>query len=179
VTVKGKLRLGVVGLAIGWLFVVVFSVRLFDGGLTAWEEQQKSLSQSQQRLKRLRGWLEVEEQVIFRREEVLGPFAKASLGDLSWMAVQGFQEAAKACGVSVTELRPSTLPGQGRIPSSFRLDARVEGRLNEIAALLARLPSALPGIGLNNLQLAPYTKGQVQGLLRLELLSLEGKGKQV
>ena len=163
------------GIAVGWFFLILLAFRLAEAGVEIWRRQNEELSQVEEKLKRLYGWLNAEEQVRSRREEIVGPFSKANPEDLGWMVLQGFQDTAKAKEVSVAELRPSPIAGQGKQSPGLRIDARIEGRLEQITRFLQRLPEAIPGIRLDSLQLSPLSESQqAQGAVRLEFLFPRG-----
>lgn len=120
----------------------------------------------------------MEEEVAVQKNQVLGPFAQTQGGDLHWAALQAIEGAAQSQGLSVTELRPSQVPAQQGKPVMLRLDAKVEGGLDQVSGFLQHLPDALPGVRLDNLQLMPHRENQVQGLLRLYLPTSLVKGKE-
>ena len=156
-----------------WLGAVIFLMRAGQEGFGFWQRQTEELSSAKQRFARLQGWLEVQEKVAARHQEVLGPLAAASDANLSWVTLQGLQQAAQGQGLSVRELRPSQLPGQGRKPPILRLDLRIEGRLEQMGLFLQQIPDKIPGARLENLQFLPQEKGQAQGLVRLSIPVLE------
>lgn len=155
-------------LAAGWALLVIGGVRGFDAWLTFGRAQQEELERQQGRLMRMLGWLEVEERVLARREEVMGRFASKKKGNLGWEVVHGLQAAAEAQGLVITDLRPSEGKGQGKRKAFLRLDAKVEGDLPQIDRLLEVLPEELPGARLENFQMAPQHTGKIQGILRVE-----------
>lgn len=156
-----------------WALFVIAAVTLGDLGWGLWRRQNEGLRNAQERLSRLKGWLTVEEQVEERRNQLLGPFARAGNSDFSWLGLEAVQKAAQVRGLSVTELRPIQVPGRGGQPPTLRLDAKVEGRLDEMSSFLEQLPETLPGVRMEMLQIVPQEGDQVQGLLRLALISAQ------
>ncbi len=155
-----------IGVAAGWGLFMVAAVSAFQWAAGFWKDQRAQLAQSQEQLRRMKGWLEVEPELQRRREELLGPFAGISDQDRVWASLQGLQKAASEAGVSVTELTPS---------ENTRLDAKAEGSPDQLNQLLRKLPETLPGTRLDSLQLIPRDDGRVQGVLRLRLFK-EGAG---
>ncbi len=159
------------GIALGWGLFVIVGVRLVDSGFGFWKKQRETLSQAQEQVKRLQGWLDVEKPLRERQGEVCGSLGRVSGTDLSWAAVQGLQKVAQEQGVSVTQLQPSRTSGQG--PEVLHLDTRIEGRLEQVSGLVQRLPEFLPGIRLDSVQFVPQGGNRIQALLRLSLSLLE------
>ena len=166
---KGRFSARAVLLAGVCFVLVILLVRGVELGLGFWQRQTETLANARQRFARLEGWLEVQEKVVTRHREVLGPLATASGANLSWVTLQGLQQAAQAQGLSVRELRPSQLPAQGQRPPMLRLDLRVEGSLQQMVAFLQQIPDKVPGARLENLQFLPQEAGQAQGLVRLNI----------
>lgn len=155
------------GLAAAWLVLVIGGVRLAGSGWEAWGRQSSALERSRELLRRYKGWVEVEPQVEAGRERVLGSFAGLKQRDLHWAALERFQETTRELGMTVAELRPTRLPARAGQPASFRLDAKVEGLPETVAALLRRLPDEIPGVGLEQLQVSPAEEGKLQVLIRI------------
>ena len=109
------------------------------------------------------------------QRNTLKEFAQLSGSEASWRNLHGFQQAAQQEGLSVTELKPTELI-EPKGSSSYRLDAKVEGQLQQISALLERLPDVMMGVRIQNLQLIPQSEGQIQAHLRLRLFSPEAAG---
>ncbi len=170
---KGQITPRAVGIAVVWLLTVILLVHMGEQGFGFWRRQNEELDNVRQRFARLRGWLEVQDKVTVRHQEALGPLAIASETNLSWVTMQGLQQAAQGQGLSVRELRPSQLPGQGHKPPMLRLDVKVEGRLEQMGAFLQQIPDKIPGVHLENLQFLPQEGGQAQGLIRLTVPDLE------
>ena len=170
---KSNRSLTMIGIVVGWGFFVIVGVHLVEWGLQLWQRQAQGLSQAQQQLSRLQGWISVEKEVEARRNDVLGPFAHVAGTDLSWVSLQGLQQMATAQGLVVTELRPSQSLAQGGQPRSLRLDAKLEGAVSQIGGLLQHLPEIMPGVRLDNVQLVPQQKeGRIQLLVQLTLPEL-------
>ncbi len=163
---KSALTTGVLLLA--WGVAVFLTVRLAEEAVQFCRDRQERLSMEREKLRRFRGWLKSEEKVSARHQEVLGVFAQAEGKEWGWLGLQGFQEAAQKLNLTVTELRPSQIQGKRGQPVRFRLDSKVEGRVDQIGLLIPELGQRLPGVRLQQLQVAPLQKGQVQGLFRLE-----------
>ena len=160
-------------IAVGWLALVIGGVRLVEGATELWSRQSEELAAARQRLSRLHGWLTVEQEVTAREAEALGPLARSSRSELSWVGLEGLQGLAAAQGLSVQELRPSETAAEGRTPAVIRFDLRLEGGLAPIGQFLQQIPEKLPGVRLEGLQFLPREKGQVQALLRLRLPAWE------
>lgn len=160
------------GIIVGWAMLVILGVRLGDAGCTLWRQQREELSQAQDRLARLEGWLNMEDQVTARWKELLGPFATSPESDRDWMTLQGLQQVAKAQGLSVTELRPSQVRGDKQMPF-LRLDVKVEGEREALGSFFQQLPDKIPGVHLEQLQLMPKEGSRVQCLFRLSLPGAE------
>ncbi len=165
----------VAGIALGWVLLVISGVRVLQWVSDAWRRQCEELVQAQEQLRRMHGWLAMEGEVASRHDQVLGPLAHLAGSDLSWMNLQEFQRVAQEQGLSLAEIKPLEIPGPKGQPSRWQLDAKVEGRLEQISVLLQKLPEFMPGVRLENLQLMPQDDGRVQGLLRLSLFSPEEK----
>lgn len=157
----------------GWLMMVVCLVRLGEAAAGLWNRQVEDLAAARERLSRLHGWLSVEQEVTARETEALGPLAGADRSELSWVSLEGLQTLAGAQGLSVKELRPSELAGEGKVPGAIRLDLRLEGRLEPMGQFLQQIPDKMPGVRLESLQFLPQEKGQIQALLRLRLPAWE------
>ena len=159
-----------VRLAIGlvWALAVVAGARGVDLLVDLGRRQEGELAQKRERLTRLQGWLEVEERVTAQRKEVLGRFALAEGKDVEWVVLQGLQEVAQGQGLSITDLRPSQVKGQGKRKDFFRVDVKLEGDLAQVDRLLQGLPEVLPGVRLENFQLVPLEGGKAQSVLRVE-----------
>ncbi|MBI3333014.1 MAG: hypothetical protein HYZ93_02860 [Candidatus Omnitrophica bacterium] len=158
-----------VGMALGWMLLVILTVRFADGAAALWRRQQEALTEAQERLMRLKGWIAVEPEVTRRRDEVFGPFSHLARSDYSWAALQSLEQAAKEKEMMVTELRPSWILGKGGQPAGLRLDAKMEGGLSQLSRLLLRLPEVMPGLQLENLQIMPQGGNRIQALLRIRL----------
>lgn len=159
------------GIVIGWGLGVVVAVRAGEQGLQLWRQKQEELRQSQEQLRRMLGWLETEQEITARWKEILGPLADVDSADWGWVALQGLQELVQAEGLGVEELRPSLVSGAvGRRPT-VQLDAKLQGNLHQVSALLSRLPEKIPGVRLQSLQLLPKEGQTVQALIRIQLLS--------
>ena len=156
-------------IALGWLVFVVLGIRLGAGVLEMWNDQSRGIAASQVRRSRLHGWLSVEQEVSKHREEALGPFAHAKPGDLAWIGLEGLQELARAEELTVTDLRPSEISGPGRKQPLLRMDLRVTGGLEKMAAFIGKIPDRLPGVRLESMQMIPEEKQGVQCLLRLSV----------
>lgn len=156
------------GVGLAWALLVVAGARGAETVIELSQRQQAELAQKRERMSRLLGWLEAEERVAARQKEVLGRFLLADGMEAGWVVLQGLQEQALAQGLSITELRPSQVKGQGKRKPLFRVDAKLEGELAQVDRLLQELPQALPGIRLENLQLVPREGGKVQSVLRVE-----------
>ncbi len=167
-----------VGIALGWLVAVAAGARAADGLMEFERAQRQKLAQERNRFMRLQGWLEAQEEVAARRKETLGRFAQAEGKDAGWLLLQGLQEIAQAQGLSITDLRPSQPKGgQAARPAGrgrkaggplYRVDARLEGGLEQVDRFLQELPQVLPGIRLENFQVVPQEGGRVQSVVRLE-----------
>lgn len=157
------------GVGLAWALLVVAGARGAESVIELSRRQQEELAQKRERMSRLLGWLEAEERVAARQKELLGRFLLAEGEEAGWVVLQGLQEQALAQGLSITELRPSQVKGQGKKRKPlFRVDAKLEGELAQVDRLLQELPQALPGIRLENLQLVPREGGKVQSVLRVE-----------
>ena len=165
---KPKSALTTVALLLAWGMAVFLAVRLAEGAAQFCRDRQERLSMEREKLLRLRGWLESEEKVAARHQEVLGTFAQAEGEEWGWLGLQGFQEAAQKLNLTVTELRPSQMQGKKGQPVRFRLDAKVEGSVDQMGLLIPELGQRLPAVRLQQLQVVPLQKGQVQGLFQLE-----------
>ncbi|MBI3615872.1 MAG: hypothetical protein HY211_05075 [Candidatus Omnitrophica bacterium] len=154
---------------LGWGVAVIAGVRLVERGLEFRRNQLETLSQAQEQLRRLQGWVAVESEVEARRNEMMGPFLKSGGTDFSWVALQGLQRAAKEEGISLTELRPAWNPGQEHRPAVLRIDAKMEGLIGPVTGLLRRLPEEMPAVQLENFQLMSQGGDRVQALLRIRL----------
>lgn len=155
------------GWAAAWLLLVIGGVRWVETGLTAWDRQSQALVRSRELLSRCGGWVAVEPEMTAARDRVMGPFVKVRERDLSWAALERFQQAGQELGMSVEELRPVRLPARSGEPSSFRLDAKVKGDSAAVSAFLRRLPDEIPGVRLEQLQVTPAEGGKLQLLVRL------------
>ena len=158
------------GIVLAWGLLVIGGARAAEGMWAFWQGQTEALFQAREQMRRIQGWIEKEEEVRALQRKTLKEFAQLSGSEVSWMNLQGFQQAAEAQGLSVTELKPTEL-SESKGPSSYRLDARVEGRLPQITAFLQHLPEAMLGVRIQNLQLNPQSEGQIQASLRLSLFS--------
>lgn len=158
-------------IAIAWLLGVILGVRLIEGGLQLWQRQKEDLAQSQEKLRRMHGWLSVESEVASRRNEILGPFAQVEKDELPWASLQKLQQLAQEQGLTITDLRPSQLSGGAGQDPIHRLDLKLEGALSQMNAFLKKLPESIPVAQLENLQMVPQEEPKVQMLLRLRLLS--------
>ncbi len=156
-------------IALGWGLLVIGGVSLVGKAFEWWQRQQEILVQSEEQLRRMKGWLAVEEEVRSRRDQVLGPFAHLSKNEVGWVGLQAFQQAAEQQGISVAELKPVETPIQRERGGEFRLDAKIQGRLDQISQFLQKLPDFIPGVHLEDLQLMPSEGDQIQGLLRLRM----------
>ena len=156
------------GIGLGWALLVVVGARGADLLLQASRRQGEELAQKRERLARLEGWLEAEDRVAARRKEVMGRLALSEGKEIGWAALQGLQEAAQAQGLSITDLRPSQVKGQGKKKLIFRVDVKLEGDLAQVDKLLQELPQALPGVRLENFQLVPQESDKAQTVMRLE-----------
>lgn len=157
-----------IGIGLGWALLVVLGARGADLLLQAGRRQGEELAQKREHLARLEGWLEAEERVTARRKEVLGRFALSDGKEIGWAVLQGLQEAAQAQGLSITDLRPSQVKGQGKKKPVFRVDAKLEGEMAQVDKLLQELPHLLPGVRLEDFQLVPREGGKVQSVMRME-----------
>lgn len=157
-----------VGIALGWLAAVAAAVWAGQGLMEMGRAQQNELSQKQEHLTRLEGWLGAEDQVAARRKETLGKFAQMEGADAGWLLLQGLQETAQAQGLSITDLRPSQVKGQKKRKPVQRVDAKLEGSLEQVDRFLQELPKALPGIRVENFQLVPQDGGRVESAVRME-----------
>ena len=155
--------------AAGWGLLVVGGLRLGESSFRFWERQQEMLQQAQERMRRLQGWIEARGKVEELRDKVLGPLAEQGGNDLSWVALQGLQQAAKEGGMVVTELRPSRISGERGGGTTVRLDAKLEAEAGRISLFIRRIPELMPGVQLESLQWVPLEKGKIQMLLRLGL----------
>lgn len=160
------------GLAAGWLLLVVGAGVLGQEGIQAWERMEGEAARKEAQLRRLKGWLDLEEETEARLKELLGPLAGSTAAGLSWAVPQLFQRAAQQEGLAVVEMKPSPGPA-----GSFRMDAKVTGRLEQIGSLLARLPDAVAGVRLESLQMTPQGSGRIQLLLRF-VVSAEAAGRR-
>ena len=160
-------------IVVGWGILVIVGVRLADGIFDFRQNQMKTLLLAREQLSRLQGWVQVQEQVRARREEILGPIAKNAGANSTWAVLQGLEQAAKEEGMSVAELRPTWIPAQRHVPAVLRLDEKLEGLLEKVGGLLQRLPKVMPGVEMENLQLMPLGENRVQVLLRIHLSGLE------
>lgn len=156
------------GIAFGWAILVMGGVRFTEGALRFSERQVGSLQEARERLRRLEGWRSVESEVAARRDEVLGSFARSTESNLSWLMLAGLEHTAKEEQLAVMEIRPSSiLRGQGQ-GQTLQLDVKLEGELGQAGRFLKRLPQAIPGVSLHNLQLVPREGSRVQLILRLQ-----------
>lgn len=160
--------LAIVGIVVGWSLFVMLGFQLIDKGIGLWQRHSEALDYARATLSRLQGWLTVNDEVATRHDFVLGPFAHKSNSDVAWVGFQGFQQAAQAQGLSVTEVRPSELTARPGSPPIFRLDAKVVGRVEQVSSLLTQLPDLIPGVRLMQLSISPHEGAQVQTLLRLD-----------
>ena len=168
-TKKGSLAAG--GIMVAWLTVVVLSVQGIEAAADFWRSRCKALVQAEVQVRRMKGWVAVGDKVRARRDEALGPFAHLSESEISWAHFQGFQQAAAAIGLSVGEIKPVETPGKKGSGPILRLDAKVEGSLEQVSALLEKLPDVMPGVMLENLQIMPRGGTGIQCLIRLRLFS--------
>ena len=166
---KPKSALTTVALLLAWGVAVILAVRLAEGAVQFCQDRHERLSMEREKLRRLLGWLEAEEKVAARHQEVLGAFAQVEEGEeWGWLGLQGFQEAAQNLSLRVTEIRPAQIQGKKGRPVRFRLDAKVEGSVDQLGLLIPELGQRLPAVRLQKLQMVPLQSGQVQGLFQLE-----------
>ena len=164
------------GLVAAWMALVIGGALLTDWGFGFWRQQQQEWSGAQQRLGRMQGWVAVEEEILTKVRERLGPFAEVRKGDYPWAVLSALQNAARTQGISVTELRPTELSGRDQ-PSRLSLDAKVEGDLSQMSRFLQNLPESMPGLRLESFQLQPQKEGRVQSVIRF-LLPLPASGSE-
>lgn len=159
-----------VGIVAGWAVCVIVGVRLVDGGVILWRHQTEELTHVKEKLSRLQGWLLVEKEIAARREEIFGPLAHQTGDDIGWVCLRELQRVAREHGLTVVELRPSQVPAERGRPSFFRLHAKLEGEIKQMNNLLMKIPDAIPGVHLENVQFSPEQKdNQFQMLLQLAL----------
>lgn len=157
------------GLALIWLIGVIVVVRSAQAAFGVWNRRQEGLLESQERLARLVGWLEVKEEVLAKEQEILAASSSADPASLGLVGLAEIQRLASSLGLSITDLRPSEVPAQKGKNPFVRLDLKVEGPLDQVGPFLQQLPERLPGVGLETLQLTSQPDGQAQALLRLNL----------
>lgn len=157
------------GIAIGWLVGVIAGVRGVESGMAVWKRRTETLARSQELLGRYKGWIEAGSAVTSAWEQVLGSLAHVRQKDLSWMALERVERTTQELGLTIREMRPTRLPAKGGPgqSASFRLDARLEGSADSVAAFLRRLPDEISGVRLEQLQITPLEPGKLQVLVRI------------
>jgi hypothetical protein len=165
---RGRSPLLAVGMVVLWFGLVVGGVRLAEGGIRFWREQDGQLRLAKGKLSRLNGWIEVGEKVNSRRNDLLGSFHSDRI-DLNWVALQGVQETAEKTGLSIEELKPLQALGRQSQSGRVRLDAKVAGDFKAIGRFLQRLPEVIPGVQLDSVRLTPAEGNRIQGVVRLSV----------
>lgn len=168
-----KLSRTTIGIVLGWGILVVVAVQGLEAGVGIWKRRSEELDQAREQWSRLQGWLQAEDEISTERNKLLGAYAHRSEKEMGWAVLQDFQQMVQQQGLVVRELRPSQLLGLAHEPKRFRMDANLEGPIEQMNGFFQRLPDAIPGIRLESLQLVPQSNQRLQLLLRLDLPAWE------
>ena len=156
-------------LAGAWLLAVICAVGFAQKGWESWERGREDLQVAQDRLSRLHGWLADEQDLDALEKKALGPLAGVPSSGWSWTGLEGLQSAAQKEGLEVKEMRPSETAVQGNRTRTLYWDVRLEGPIGPLGKFLEGIPSQVPGVRLESLQLLPRQGAGIQALIRLSL----------